>query len=144
MIKIKLTRKIKGKDLIKEFECGYGTLSYLKNIIEKGKGNMKLEMDLEDWEYFLEHPEEEMEQERIVYDENPSFNMIDLQILDIIKNEKPESMSKLATIMNKDISNITKKVNKLKERGFIEFKKGKSKNAKIPFFIYDKIEIAIC
>jgi hypothetical protein len=44
----------------------------LEEIIEE-KGNIKLESDLEDWKYLLEHPEEEYTQEIIIYDEKPSF-----------------------------------------------------------------------
>ncbi|WP_211261730.1 HVO_A0114 family putative DNA-binding protein [Methanobrevibacter filiformis] len=136
-------RKIKGKELIEEFETIYGSINHLKEIIEKEEKNMKLEMDFEDWEYFLENPEEEMEQERILYD-NPTFTMIDLKILDTIKNKNPESLTQLATLMNKDISNITKKVNRLKEQGFVELKENKAQNnIKIPKFSYDTIQIAI-
>jgi len=33
---------------------------------------MKMELDLEDWEYFQKHPEEEMEQRVLLYND-PSF-----------------------------------------------------------------------
>jgi len=143
MIKIKLVREIKGKDLVKEFEKIYGKIEDLKKIFDEGKGNMKLEMDLEDWEYFLENPEETNHQEITIYDEFPSFTMTDLQILDLIKNKKPNSISELAVMMNKDNGNITKQVNKLKDKGLIKLKEGTVNNIKIPVFNYDKIEIAI-
>ncbi|MDR1721439.1 MAG: MarR family transcriptional regulator [Methanobrevibacter sp.] len=141
MIKINLTRKIKGKDLIKEFENIYGDKKTLKKLYENSDGDMKLEMDLEDWKYFQHHPNEVIHQKKIFYDENPNFNMDDLKIIDIIKNQKPESISKLASIMNKDVSNITKKVNKLKDEGLIELKTGPVNNIKIPSFNFDKIVI---
>lgn len=143
MIKIKLVREIKGKDLVKEFEKTYGKIENLKKIFDKEKGNMKLEMDLEDWEYFLKNPEEIYNQEIILYDESPSFTTTDLQILNLIKNKNPNSISELAGMMNKDNGNITKQVNKLKEKGLIELKEGKVNNIKIPVFNYDKIEIDI-
>jgi len=143
MIKIKLTRKIIGKDLTEEFEKFYGSMEELEKIFKDGEGNMKLEMDLEDWKYFLEHPNEEYNQEIIIYDEKPSFSMTDLQILNLVKNEKPESISELAVMMDKDTGNIAKQVNKLKEKGFIELIEGKINNMKTPVFNYDKIEIAI-
>ena len=143
MIKIKLTRTIKGKDLTKEFEEKYNSIKELEKILNKGQGDMKLESDLEDWEYFLENPDEEYTQEVIIYDEKPSFSIIDLEILNLVKNEKPKSISELAIMMNKDNGNITKQVNKLKEKGLIGIEEGKNHNIKTPVFNYDKIEIAI-
>jgi len=143
MIKIKLTRTIKGKDLTKEFEEKYNSIKELEKILNKGQGDMKLESDLEDWEYFLENPDEEYTQEMIIYDEKPSFSIIDLEILNLVKNEKPKSISELAIMMNKDNGNITKQVNKLKEKGLIGLEEGKTHNIKTPVFNYDKIEIAI-
>ncbi|MDR0900047.1 MAG: MarR family transcriptional regulator [Methanobrevibacter sp.] len=142
MIKIKLTRTINGKSLTEELQEEYGSMKKLEGIIEE-KGNMKLESDLEDWEYFLEHPEEEYTQEVIIYDEKPSFSMTDLEILDLLKNEKPKSITELANMMNKDSGNIAKQVNKLKEKGFITIEEKKINNIKTPIFSYDKIEIAI-
>jgi len=66
-----------------------------------------MELDLEDWEYFQKHPEEEMEQRVLLYND-PSFHDRP-KILDFIKNEKPESISELAKLMNKDVGNIAKK-----------------------------------
>lgn len=119
MIKIKLSRIIKEKNLTEEFKEEYTLIKDFGQILEKGKGNMKLESDLEDWEYFLEHHEEEYTQETIIYDEKPSFSITDLEILKLVKNEKPESITELVVIMNKDSGNIAKQVNKLKEKGLI-------------------------
>ena len=66
MIKIRLMRKIKGKYLIKEYEQKYGSLKKAKEQFEKTPG-MLLELDLEEWEYFQDHPEEELEQGQIIY-----------------------------------------------------------------------------
>ena len=66
MIKIKLMRKIKGKYLIKEYEQKYGSLKKAKEQFEKNP-DMLLELDLEEWEYFQDHPEEELEQEHLIY-----------------------------------------------------------------------------
>ena len=104
---------------------------------------MKIESDLEDWEYFLEHPDEEYTQELIIYDEKPSFSSTDLEILNLVKNEKPQSINELAIMMDKDRGNITKQVNKLKEKGLLILEEGNINNMKTPVFNYDKIEIAI-
>ena len=141
MIKITLIRNIKGKDLIKEYEQKYGSLEKLKKEYEKD-GDMIMEIDIEDWEYFKDHPDENMNQKTILYNFE-GLPSPDLNLLNLIKNKKPKSITELAKMMNKDAGNVTKQVNKLKEAGLIEIEEGNAKNIKIPVINYDKIEIAI-
>jgi predicted transcriptional regulator len=54
------------------------------------------------------------------------------------KNEKPKSITELATMMNKDAGNITKQVNKLKEKRFVDLKEGNINNMKTLFSIMIK------
>ncbi|MDR3062632.1 MAG: winged helix-turn-helix transcriptional regulator [Methanobrevibacter sp.] len=143
MIKIKLMRTISGKDLVNEFEKKYKTLKNLKKIFLEDNENMELEMYIGDWEYFLDHPDEITEQEKILYSEKPHFTEIDLELLSYIKNYEVKSITDLAKYFNKDVSTIQKSVKKLKERGIIELEEGKPNNRKTPIFSYDKIEIAI-
>ncbi|MCL2688073.1 MAG: winged helix-turn-helix transcriptional regulator, partial [Methanobrevibacter sp.] len=141
IIKIKLIREIKGKDLIKEYERKYRTLENLKKIFEETE-DMKLELDYDEWKYFKKHPEEILEQTHMIYDYK-GLSATDLELLDNIKNNKPKSLTDLAKTVNKDVSNIQRNIVKLKENGFIEIKEGNVNNVKIPFFNYDKIEIAM-
>ena len=141
MIKITLIREIIGKDLIKEYEKKYKTLENLKKIVEE-TGNMKLELDYDEWIYFKDHPDETLKQTHIMYDYK-GLSQTDLELLDTIKNKKPKSLTEIAKILNKDISSIHRNINKLKEDGFIELKEGNVNNMKTPVFNYDKIEIAI-
>ena len=143
MIKIRLLRTISGKDLVTEFEKKYDTLENLQKMFKEDNENMELEMYIEDWEYFLDHPDEITEQEKILYSEKPHFTETDLELLSHIKNYKVKSITDLAKHFNKDVSTIQKSVKKLKERGLIELEEGKVNNMKTPVFNYDKIEIAI-
>ena len=143
MIKIKLIRNIKREDLVKEYKSKYENMENLKKLTRKNPNDVNLDLDLDEWIYSIDHPDEILEQQIIIYDEKPSFSMTDLQILDLIKNEKPSSISELAEMMGKDNGNIAKQVNKLKEKGFIELSTGNINNIKTPVFNYDKIEIAI-
>lgn len=142
MIEIKLTRTIKAKDFIKELEEKYGTVENLKKIV-KATEDVKLQLDAEDWEYFKDKPDEDIHDSILIFDEKPAFTTNDLEIINLIKNEKPKSVSELANLMEKDVSNITKQVNKLKEKGIVELQEGNINNMKTPVFNYDKIEIAI-
>ena len=138
MIKISLIKELSGKSLIEEFKKMYGTIEAL----ERDPENVKLRMDLEDWEYYIDNPNEIIKQTEIIYTEKSKIDMLGLELMGLIKNENPKSVSELAKIANKDLSSVQKKIKVLNENGWIELKKG-NKNSKIPIINYDKIEIAI-
>ncbi|KZX17699.1 hypothetical protein MBFIL_00140 [Methanobrevibacter filiformis] len=77
MIKIKLIRNIKRKDLITEYEIKYKNMKELRKLSEKTPEDINLDLDLDEWEYSLTHPEEILEQTRIIY--NPKFSSNDLE-----------------------------------------------------------------
>jgi MarR family protein len=143
MIKITLKREIKGKDFVKEMEKKYGSIEKLEELCKKHDDDPLIALDLDDWEYFKDHPDEVMEDKKIIYDLDDGLPAPDLTLLTIIKNKKPKSISDLAKMINKDSANVTKQVNKLKEKGLIGLEEGSINNVKIPVFNYDKIEIAI-
>ena len=142
MIEITLVKEFKGKDLVKVFEKKYGSMDRIKRAHGRGKGNVKLELDLEDWKYFLKHPNESVRETKIIYTENPEITMKDISLLSFIKNQKPQSIKELADLAKRDISTIQRKVNILKNEGLIEIKDG-TKNRKVPVFNFDRMEIAI-
>jgi len=142
MIPLTMIRKIKGKDKIFELENTYGSLKNLKRKFAKDDENMLLYSDLEDWEYFMNHPEEELEEGKTVFIENMNIGQIEFEILKFIKNNQPKSISELAKLTNKEVSAVQKKVKLLEKEGIIKFKRG-SKNRKIPVFNFDKLEIPI-
>ncbi|MCL2116305.1 MAG: MarR family transcriptional regulator [Methanobrevibacter sp.] len=142
MIEITLVKEFKGKDLVKIFEKKYGSMDSIKRVFERGKGNVKLELDLDDWKYFLKHTNELVRETKIIYTENPEITMKDISLLSFIKNQKPQSIKELADLAKRDISTIQRKVTILKNEGLIEIKNG-TKNRKVPIFNYDKMEIAI-
>ena len=142
MIKITLIRKISGTDYVKEMEKKYGNIEKLEKLCEKHENNPEIALELDDWEYFKDHLDETMKQKKILYNFE-GFTAPDLNIINLIKNEKPESITELARMMDKDSGNVAKQVNKLKEEGLIEIKEGNINNKKTPVFNYDKIEITI-
>jgi len=142
MIPVTMIRKIKGKDKIFELENTYGSLKNLKRKFAKDDENMLLYSDLEDWEYFMSHPEEELEEGKTVFIENMNIGQIEFEILKFIKNNQPKSINELAKLTNKEVSAVQKKVKLLEKEGIINFESG-SKNRKIPVFNFDKLEIPI-
>lgn len=142
MLKIKLIRILKGKDLIEDLKTTYKSLNNLKKAFEKDKTNAKLHMDLDDWLYFLENPDEEVEQGKIIYTNSKDLQTLELDLLSLIKDYKPKSIRELAGLTNKDLTTVQRKIKKLNENGLIELVDG-PKNSKIPTLTYDKIEIAI-
>ena len=142
MIEITLIREFKGKDLINDFEKQYGSMDKIKRVFERGKGNVKLKLDLDDWKHFLKHPNETVKETKVIYTENPEISMKDISLLSFIKNQNPQSIKELADLAKRDISTIQRKVTILENEGLIEIKDG-TKNRKVPVFKFDKIEIAI-
>jgi len=142
MIALRMIREISGKEKINELEKTYGSIKNLKRLFENDNENMLLYSDLEDWEYFLKHPDETIEEGKTIFPENISLNTIELELLSFIKNKNPSSISELARLVNKEVSSVQKKVNSLEEEGLLSFETG-TKNRKIPRLNYDKIEIAI-
>ena len=61
MKKITITRNTNGKGLIKLFKKEYKSIENLEKIFKEKKGNMKMKLDLDDWKYFLKHPDEKVE-----------------------------------------------------------------------------------
>jgi hypothetical protein len=56
-----MIRKTTGKELIKEFENIYCSIKILENLRHRNQENMKFYSDLDDWKYYLKHPDEEIE-----------------------------------------------------------------------------------
>jgi hypothetical protein len=56
-MRIKFVRKVKGEEMIKEFEKKYGSLKNLKRHIKENKRDYIALMNYEDWEHFIENPE---------------------------------------------------------------------------------------
>jgi phage gp16-like protein len=83
-----LIKDMAGKDLIKEFEEIYGSIERLKRIFKKDSENMKLYTDLDEWEYFLEHPDEIVQKKHVKFTEDVNLGRLELKLLSMIKSEK--------------------------------------------------------
>jgi predicted transcriptional regulator len=100
------------------------------------------ELDLENWEYYIKKPNEELTEGKTIFVENLNLGDLEFELLQSIKNDSPTSISDLAKKINKEVSIVQKKVKILEQADLIGFKNG-TKNRKIPIVNYDKIEIAI-
>ena len=142
MIKIKLIKEITSNQFFLEMEETYGSIDRLKRTYHRNPSNMKLFTDLDEWKYFLKHRSEKVTRTKIHYTDDLNIGKIELELLNFIKNKNPRSISELSKFINKDVSSVQRKVNKLEKEGLITFEKG-LKNTKKPVLNYDKIEIAI-
>ena len=142
MIEIKLIRKITGRELIQEFKKEYESIEKLEKELKKDENNMKLFSDLEDWKFFNKNPEDEIEDSTTIITDKLTLTTLELELLNFIKNENPQSIRELARMIHEDVSNTQRRVARLEKEGLIELKTG-PKNSKIPTLNYDKIEIAV-
>lgn len=138
---ITLVKKETGKAFIKNMEKTYNSIEELEKTFERTH-NMKMFVDLENWKYYLENPEETITLSESLITDKLTLTDIEITILNSIKHEKPKSIRDLARKINKDVGNIQPKVKKLEKDGLIKFKEG-SKNSKIPYLNYDEIKVEI-
>ena len=138
---ITLVKKQTGAEFIREMEDTYKSISELEKLFKR-TNNMKMYVDLENWQYYKENPHEMIEITESLVTNKFSLSDTDLIILNTIKHEKPRSIRDLAKKINKDVSNIQPKVKRLEEEGFIKFEEG-IKNSKIPYLTFDEIKLEI-
>jgi predicted transcriptional regulator len=103
---------------------------------------MEMLIDLENWNYFLENPNETIEKGEALVTNNINLTQLDFEVLSAIKYNNISSIRDLADKMHKDVKTIQPKVHKLSENGFIQLIDG-NKNSKIPILNYDEIRLEI-
>lgn len=139
---LKLIKERKGSEFVKEMEETYRSIEYLNRLIQKHPQNVLYPLDLDDWMYYLEHPDDIIKTTDVIFLKDLDLKMSDLKLLDIIKKENPSSIRNLSNIVKKDIKTVQPKVKRLAEEGLVKFEHG-PKNAKKPVVNFNKIEIEI-
>lgn len=142
MIQITLERKITGNELIKDFEYEYGSLENLKKLLEEDPKNVLLQLNLDDWNYYLNHSDAEVKDERIIFTHEMPIDDLELTLMDHIKNKNPESIEELAEMVQEDAKKVHSKLEGLEEAGFIILHKEQSGKV-TPALRYNSIKIAI-
>ena len=138
---ITLIKKLTGQEYIIQMEETYKSITELEKLFNR-TNNMKFYVDLENWKYYKNHLDEEIELSESLITDKLTLNDLDFIIFNSIKHDKPKSIRDLANKINKDVSNIQPKIKRLEEEGFIKFESG-SKNSKIPFLTFDEIKLEI-
>lgn len=138
---ITLIKNQSGSEFVKDMEKQYGSLQKIRTAYEK-TNNMKLLVDMENWEYYQEHPDETLELSESLVTDNISLSKLDLMLLNVVKHKQPKSIREVAKLIDKNVSNIQPRLKKLEEEGFIQFKEG-NKNSLVPYLTYDDIKISI-
>lgn len=138
---ITLIKKLTGQEYIIQMEETYKSITELEKLFNR-TNNMKFYVDLENWKYYKNHLDEEIELSESLITDRLTLNDLDFIIFNSIKHDKPKSIRDLANKINKDVSNIQPKIKRLEEEGFIKFESG-SKNSKIPFLTFDEIKLEI-
>lgn len=139
---LKLIKKRSGSEFIQELKEKYDSIEDLQRLMKKHPGNLLYPLDYDDWLYYLEHPDEIIETEDVIFLKDTDLKMSDLELLDVIKKEHPKSIRNLSKILDKDIKTVQPKVNKLAKSGLLKLEQG-PKNAKKPVVNFNKIEIEI-
>lgn len=141
-MKVTLIREISCAELINDLEKTYGSIDKLETLHNRNPENMKIYMDLDDWKYYSNNLEEIIQDSKTIITEKLTLGKLEMELLNFIKTQNPQSIRELARMIHKDIKTVHPKVKNLEKEGLIEFKKG-PKNKKIPVMNYDKIEISV-
>ena len=99
---ITLVKKQTGLEFISEMEETYKSLNELEKLFKR-TNNMKMYVDMENWKYYKENPNEMIEITESLVTNKLSLSDLDLIILNTIKHEKPRSIRDLAKKINKDV-----------------------------------------
>jgi predicted transcriptional regulator len=140
---LKLVKEMTGEEFIQLLEKEYRSLDNLKRLIERDPENALYQLDLDDWKYHLEHPDEIVKQSQTLFVKDLKIELSDLELLDVIRKEHPNSIRALAKAINKDYKTVQPKIHKLAEGGLVKFEEGPKKNMKKPVVNYNKIEIEV-
>lgn len=139
-MRIKLTRELKGRELIQEFRKTYGSIHELEKIYENNLDNLKLYTDLEDWKYFSVNLDDALEDGKILFIDKLVLGEEEKGLLNLISNKKPQSIKDLAQMIKWDLKTVYPKIIQLEKYDLIELKSG-PKKALIPSLKYDAMEI---
>lgn len=139
-MRIKLTRELKGREMVQEFRKTYGSISELENLYENNLGNLKLYTDLEDWKYFSDNLDEVFEDGKILFTNKLVLGEDERELLNLITNKKPQSIKDLTQMLDWDLKKVYPKILQLEKYDLIELKSG-PKKALIPTAKYSKMDI---
>ncbi|MDZ4172145.1 MAG: hypothetical protein U1C19_08250 [Methanobacteriaceae archaeon] len=80
-MKVTLIREISGAELIHGFEKTYGSINKLEKLHQRNPENMKIYMDLDDWKYYQEHPQEIIEDSKTIITEKLTLGKLEMELL---------------------------------------------------------------
>ena len=140
---ISLVKEQKGIEYVKEMEKTYNSIEEAEKLLERTKPrNMVIYVDIENWKHLKNNPDEKIKRTTSIITNHLIIGEIEIELLNMIKHNNPQSIRELAKLIDKDISTVQPKIKSLEKEGLLELKDG-VKNSKVPVFNYDKIEIAI-
>jgi DNA-binding transcriptional ArsR family regulator len=131
-MRIKFVRRVKGGEMVNEFEKKYDSLENLKRHIKENKEDYIALMDYEDWKHFIENPEVIVEEGEIIVTDAAFLTVQKLELLEAIKKFEPETISELAEKVDRDFKSVYVGLKELEAAGLIEFEEaGKEKKVEL-------------
>jgi len=141
-MKLKLIRYTTRGELIKNLEDRYGSRDNLKTLIKKDPENFLYHLDWETWQHHQENPRALVEESETIFLRNQQIGLHHLNLLKVIKKEKPNSIDNLSSILNQDPEEVKKQVQILAQEGLLKLVPGPDGD-EIPLVDFKKIEIEI-
>ena len=138
---ITLIKKSTGKEVIQEFTRKYNSFEDLEREYNSTDDPL-LYIDLEDWKYFKEHPNEiQTKGKTLILKEDIGLSKMDFKILSILKEEE-NTLTTLSDKLGENVEEIKMRIMGLEKKGIFD-EINMEDNGIIPQFKYDEIKIEI-
>lgn len=125
----------------------YGDVEGLRAYVKSHPRDVPAKLDLEDFEFYLSHPEmhdEKMERAvsliPLTAKALSMFTKQRLALLETLADKRFESVRKLAEHLGRDVHNVYEDLKLLQKLGIIELERG-PRNSRIPRLVADSISI---
>ena len=123
----------------------YGDAEKFRAYVKRNPRDVRVKQDLEDFEYYTEHPElvyEKIQRAVSLIPVGPEaltlFTEQRLKIIDTLKHKQFGSIRQLADYLRRDVRNVHDDLSLFESLGFLEFDRG-PRNTRIPRLLADSI-----
>ena len=144
---IRVQQRIKVSEFMREVQGRFGDLEGLRRYVRGHPRDLATKQDLEDFEFYVDHPEMHSEtMERAVSlipitDEALSaFTRQRLALLETLAERKFDSVRQLALHLDRDVHNVYEDLRIFAKLGIVALERG-PRNRRIPRLVADSINV---
>ena len=134
-------------DFLETVKRRHGGAEEFRDYVRNHPRDVAAKLDLEDFEFYLAHPElqhEKMERAvsliPVTNEALSIFTKQRLAMLETLKDRRFDSIRKLADCLGRDVHNVYEDLKLFRKLGIVEFERG-PRNSRIPRLVGDSISV---